>query len=113
MASTSFDLDEALSSLTLDMAVNISFDLHETPSGTDNLSRRSRITAASSINDLIAGMPTVSTNDEVCIVCMEGFRSSVGGKRIPCGHIYHSDCISSWLCRSNSCPLCRINISDG
>ncbi|MCL7039256.1 hypothetical protein MKW94_025501 [Papaver nudicaule] len=29
---------------------------------------------------------------------------------MPCNHVYHANCISSWLSRYNSCPLCRCTI---
>ncbi|KAL2929040.1 E3 ubiquitin-protein ligase RING1-like [Bienertia sinuspersici] len=54
----------------------------------------------------VAGLPTVSVeNDVICLVCMEGFRRSA--KQIPCGHVFHGDCIAPWLSITNSCPLCR------
>ncbi|OWM84509.1 hypothetical protein CDL15_Pgr000949 [Punica granatum] len=47
-----------------------------------------------------------------CTVCMEGFRSSDEcGRRIPCGHVYHADCITTWLSLYDSCPLCRLKVS--
>ncbi|XP_057419203.1 uncharacterized protein LOC130713455 [Lotus japonicus] len=51
---------------------------------------------------------------DVCSVCMEGFerqRSPDGNKRVPCGHVYHSNCITVWLQSCNSCPLCRRHFS--
>ncbi|KAL3532524.1 hypothetical protein ACH5RR_006045 [Cinchona calisaya] len=57
-------------------------------------------------NQLLSEMPTVETFGE-CIVCMESFESSVGGKQVPCGHVFHSTCIARWLSDHNSCPLCR------
>ncbi|KAJ9167930.1 hypothetical protein P3X46_019518 [Hevea brasiliensis] len=102
MANASFDLDDAFSSLTLNNMANESFDVEERPT-----LPQERITAS---NSLVDGMPMVVT-DDVCMVCMEGFESSIGGKRVPCGHVYHSVCISSWLSHSNSCPLCRCNIT--
>ncbi|CAL1414306.1 unnamed protein product [Linum trigynum] len=52
-----------------------------------------------------------------CPICREGiFQSQENtGKRVPCGHVYHAACISSWLSNSGdgSCPLCRASISAG
>ncbi|KAK1311974.1 E3 ubiquitin-protein ligase CIP8 [Acorus calamus] len=48
-----------------------------------------------------------------CAVCMEAVEI---GKRTPCRHVYHADCISAWLSLGGgdgcgggggSCPLCR------
>lgn len=32
---------------------------------------------------------------------------------LPCGHIYHENCINEWIRIKNSCPLCRQKISEG
>ncbi|CAI0543525.1 unnamed protein product [Linum tenue] len=51
-----------------------------------------------------------------CPICREGFPPQENtGKRVPCGHVYHAACISSWLSNSGdgSCPLCRASISAG
>nr|XP_004513208.1 E3 ubiquitin-protein ligase RNF181-like [Cicer arietinum] len=48
-----------------------------------------------------------------CSICLVDF--SFGSKAIclpsPCSHVYHENCIMSWLNRSNTCPLCRRLIS--
>nr|GMD52429.1 Zinc finger, RING/FYVE/PHD-type [Ipomoea batatas] len=56
-------------------------------------------------------LATVMACDGVCTVCMEGFRSGIGGKQAPCGHIFHANCILKWLSLHNSCPLCRSPIT--
>ncbi|CAA7402816.1 unnamed protein product [Spirodela intermedia] len=56
---------------------------------------------------VVAGMPTASSSSSgapVCAICMEGFED---GRETPCGHVFHDECISSWLGLQNSCPLCR------
>ncbi|QCD85241.1 E3 ubiquitin-protein ligase RING1-like [Vigna unguiculata] len=63
----------------------------------------------------VSKLPTVNEvkRDEVCAVCMERFsrRNEEGEKkRVPCGHVYHSSCITIWLEHCNSCPLCRRRI---
>ncbi|GFZ17679.1 hypothetical protein Acr_26g0009490 [Actinidia rufa] len=42
-----------------------------------------------------------------CAICLDEFRVGSEVTRIPCSHVYHDDCIVSWLKTSNSCPLCR------
>ncbi|KAL3532525.1 hypothetical protein ACH5RR_006046 [Cinchona calisaya] len=55
-------------------------------------------------------LPTVSATG-LCTVCMEGFESSTGrGKRVPCGHVFHANCIDKWLSVQHSCPLCRFSV---
>lgn len=56
-------------------------------------------------------LPTVNTGDGVCTVCMEGFEFGVGGKQLPCDHIFHQNCLSKWLSLHKSCPLCRFKVS--
>ncbi|MFM7852730.1 MAG: RING finger domain-containing protein [Flammeovirgaceae bacterium] len=29
---------------------------------------------------------------------------------MPCGHIYHPDCLNPWLEKQNSCPVCRFEL---
>lgn len=43
----------------------------------------------------------------VCTVCLEPFDAGKGAKRMPCGHLYHDTCISTWLAQDRSCPICR------
>ncbi|XP_044512268.1 probable E3 ubiquitin-protein ligase XERICO [Mangifera indica] len=44
---------------------------------------------------------------ELCAVCLEDFQFDFENVQLPCGHVYHKDCIVRWLEVSNMCPLCR------
>ncbi|KAK1592675.1 hypothetical protein Q3G72_028652 [Acer saccharum] len=63
-------------------------------------------------NTLVSSLPTVST-DGVCSVCLEDFDQTeisipaTAGEQVPCGHVFHAACISTWFSICDSCPLCR------
>jgi E3 ubiquitin-protein ligase synoviolin len=40
-----------------------------------------------------------------CLVCREDMER---GKRLPCGHVFHLDCLRMWLQHQQTCPLCRL-----
>lgn len=50
-------------------------------------------------------------NDEDCSICRERFQNEVA-VQLPCDqrHRFHKQCIGTWLARSSTCPLCRINV---
>lgn len=60
----------------------------------------------------ISSIPTVSISESSlpCAVCKDEFVTSFPARLLPCGHLYHSDCIVPWLSRHNSCPVCRAPI---
>lgn len=90
------------------------------------ISDSSQTEESEDIYTTITMMPTLQIIDDeeeinenstsVCAVCMEGFKASSDGgegegKIIPCGHVYHVDCIAKWLSLYTSCPLCRSKVS--
>ena len=45
-----------------------------------------------------------------CIICMEEFKEKEKIKLLPCGHIFHPNCIKEWLMKQKSCPFCKSEI---
>ncbi len=45
------------------------------------------------------GMP------ERCTICY--CKEGRAGTKLPCGHIFHTNCITPWIESNNTCPLCR------
>ena len=45
-----------------------------------------------------------------CVVCSEAFVEGCVVSRVPCGHVYHADCLLRWLYRSCTCPTCRFEL---
>ena len=42
-----------------------------------------------------------------CIICMEMFNENELVKQLPCGHIFHGECIDQWLGEQKNCPFCK------
>ncbi|XVF34910.1 hypothetical protein REPUB_Repub18cG0099100 [Reevesia pubescens] len=69
------------------------------------------------VTRLVSNMPSVNHAAGNCSICMESFwqseGSSTASREVSCGHVYHHNCITDWLLNgnSNSCPLCRHQIS--
>uniref|UniRef100_A0A8P4GQV0 Autocrine motility factor receptor a n=1 Tax=Dicentrarchus labrax TaxID=13489 RepID=A0A8P4GQV0_DICLA len=41
------------------------------------------------------------------------FRLSSSAQKLPCGHLFHSSCLRSWLEQDTSCPTCRMSLNIG
>lgn len=40
-----------------------------------------------------------------CAICLDGFQQRDEAARLPCGHIFHSDCLREWLRVRLQCPF--------
>lgn len=47
--------------------------------------------------------------DNVCIICREEMQAP-STKKLPCGHIFHKNCLRSWFQRQQTCPTCRLDV---
>ncbi|KAJ0967063.1 hypothetical protein J5N97_023980 [Dioscorea zingiberensis] len=50
---------------------------------------------------------SVGGHEAWCSVCRDEVRAGAIATQMPCGHVYHRDCILPWLALRNSCPVCR------
>ena len=52
-----------------------------------------------------------SSGDCNCSICLESFSVKEILKKLPCMHIFHTECIQIWLTeQSNKCPICRSKV---
>lgn len=42
-----------------------------------------------------------------CAVCLCHLAEGEEARRLPCNHLFHKQCIDSWLSKSLQCPVCR------
>lgn len=43
-----------------------------------------------------------------CAICLEAYEPGQSAKRMPCGHVFHTECLMPWLSKCNhTCPTCR------
>ena len=48
---------------------------------------------------------TFENNYEKCSICMQDISNN--SKTLICNHVYHRNCINTWLFNANTCPICR------
>ncbi|CDW91571.1 ring finger protein [Stylonychia lemnae] len=46
----------------------------------------------------------------LCTVCQENMALGTKAMIMPCGHIFHPDCVLPWLKEHNTCPVCRFEL---
>ena len=42
-----------------------------------------------------------------CLICLDNYKVDENLCYLPCFHLFHSDCIKTWIKKSNKCPLCK------
>ena len=48
---------------------------------------------------------------EACSICLDEYEATDKCRELPCGHVFHSECICKWLTeRSSTCPLCKTDL---
>jgi hypothetical protein len=45
-----------------------------------------------------------------CAVCTEQYEVNEPARKMPCGHVFHGDCVVPWLRNHCTCPMCRHEI---
>lgn len=71
----------------------------------DSLEPESVAASATAIRNI--DVVPYSNTFEPCPICLEHFQTTSHISKMPCGHHYHKSCLTSWLHKHNSCPVCR------
>ncbi|XP_054710574.1 E3 ubiquitin-protein ligase AMFR-like [Uloborus diversus] len=52
----------------------------------------------------IATKEEIDSNSDDCAICWDKMDSA---RKLPCGHMFHTSCLHSWLEQVTNCPTCR------
>ncbi|CAI8617355.1 unnamed protein product [Vicia faba] len=58
-------------------------------------------------NDLKEGVKEKKEDGMRCAICLEDFEAKEEVMLTPCNHMFHEDCIVTWLTSKGQCPVCR------
>lgn len=47
-----------------------------------------------------------------CSICLGEYEGGEACVKLPCNHIYHDECISSWTLNHTKCPLCNLELEN-
>lgn len=56
---------------------------------------------------------TTTTRTNACCICMEAYAPGeiiCAARTTECDHVFHKQCLASWLQNHNQCPLCRVDL---
>lgn len=70
-----------------------------------------RVTRSCTLADVSASACTEAA--DACCICLEEFTDSTPLREIiRCKHVFCAECISAWLERRPTCPLCTLNVTE-
>eukprot|EP00567_Pseudictyota_dubia_P012266 CAMPEP_0197441668 /NCGR_PEP_ID=MMETSP1175-20131217/7898_1 /TAXON_ID=1003142 /ORGANISM="Triceratium dubium, Strain CCMP147" /LENGTH=442 /DNA_ID=CAMNT_0042971991 /DNA_START=372 /DNA_END=1700 /DNA_ORIENTATION=- len=68
-----------------------------------------------SLDKAKAGIMMDDGNNEQpsCSICLGDYEEGERLIRLPCGHVYHEECVSAWVSNHVRCPLCNYDLEAG
>lgn len=70
----------------------------------DNIIQSFPISKIKDINKL-------SEEKKRCSICLENYKNGDDSIVLPCIHIFHAECIKTWMKKKNACPICKNKIN--
>lgn len=56
-----------------------------------------------------ASLRILTNQNEECCICLD-MENALAWSILPCGHKFHSSCVSTWLRSHQTCPVCRFRV---
>ena len=60
----------------------------------------------------IKDIDKLDNDKKKCTICLENYLNGDDSIALPCIHIFHAECIKTWLKNHNNCPICKHKIDD-
>lgn len=75
------------------------------PSSSSSSFKSTEGTAAS------GGKDALLEEEPHCSICLGEYEDNEKLSKLPCGHIFHEECIDSWCANHTRCPLCNYDLN--
>eukprot|EP00581_Thalassiosira_minuscula_P004677 CAMPEP_0183746052 /NCGR_PEP_ID=MMETSP0737-20130205/66554_1 /TAXON_ID=385413 /ORGANISM="Thalassiosira miniscula, Strain CCMP1093" /LENGTH=437 /DNA_ID=CAMNT_0025981731 /DNA_START=411 /DNA_END=1724 /DNA_ORIENTATION=+ len=89
-------------------------DVEAESNGNNNVTTADEINPCGELSDDAGDETTreeiiIHSNDDphMCTICFLAVESGERIADLSCGHLYHAECLSEWILKKNSCPLCQ------
>lgn len=50
--------------------------------------------------------------EEKCPICITDFKDQEKVRKLPCQHLFHPECIDTWLVQNSHCPICKADLAE-
>ena len=64
----------------------------------------------SKIPKIIYNKNRFKKDDNKCVVCQYEFKNGENVTKLTCGHLFHTNCVDTWLSKNKVCPMCHKEI---
>ena len=83
---------------------NMSVELSET---NENIMEENNFNSDSIPDSILEDVSELNDENKMCLICLEEYKNNDIIKKLPCNHIFHSECLKIWLSHKTTCPICR------
>ncbi|CAN6238914.1 unnamed protein product [Urochloa humidicola] len=80
--------------------------------GDDHRRSNKRVRAAAASEAILQEVTASDALQSECAICLQDFHADETLRAMPCSHAFHQNCITQWLCRKATCPLCRCQLPE-